>query len=557
MIEYGQFTTDFVEKFHEQIYTHRDLYKGKHLNVFARAKQLVEQGEVLDNILKKDLDQAHRPTPYIMANVCKMIVDTPAVLVSRSIGTITSGLEAMEKQVDDSNENTDNQIDGPTSGVKYNTDTINLQKELVANIVDRSKLKFGHKRNIVQQQMDGGLVGVPVDDDKGLRIEFKTRDLYFPHEDEMGADLAYWRDIKGESYLHVYRERVQRADGGEPSLTTKHMLYRYGAGALLEDNPMPDQEAAVLLNMRLEDLAGVYPGRSTTFIRYWANDPTLIDPLGTSAIAGQENRQDEINWTLTQTAMVFQRNGKPRLAVNKELAEGLQREMIRIYGANAKGKFDHEMLEVVSMDEKGNSMEVIQIDVSKLGGVDWVKDIIKTMLMETQTSEKAVDFYMGQTHVGAQSGVAKFYDLFLSLMKAEAIQREYIDFIKELVRDALWLANWQDKQVIIEHPHVELNNMLPIERKELIEENMAAYAPTKGKQAQSLETTIRMMNPSASDEWVEEEMARIRAENLSQDSTTSNLSLGQMTLERMLDNRDTPPLPEEPARTRGPRNKGE
>ncbi|MER2091053.1 MAG: hypothetical protein ABS920_15040, partial [Sporosarcina sp.] len=131
----------------------------------------------------------------------------------------------------------------------------------------------------------------------------------------------------------------------------------------------------------------------------------------------------------------------------------------------------------------------------------------------------------------AQSGVAKFYDLFLSLIKAEQIQSEYIYFLKQLVENALWLANQEDPAVIIEQPEVILKSMIPISRKEIIEENVMAYE----KGAQSLETTVRRVNPHASEDWIMEELARIE-ESISSDDSASLLG-GRSTLMNLLDNR--------------------
>ncbi|MDA6141557.1 hypothetical protein OSK03_27695, partial [Escherichia coli] len=78
-------------------------------------------------------------------------------------------------------------------------------------------------------QVAGGLVGVPFEDEKGLRIEFKSRDVYFPHEDGLGADLAYKRTIEGQDYIHVYRERVE---GGR--LTATHLLYELNGSQMTQ-----------------------------------------------------------------------------------------------------------------------------------------------------------------------------------------------------------------------------------------------------------------------------------------------------------------------------------
>lgn len=543
---YKIFDEDFIEDFHDRIFMYRKLYQGKHGEIFKRAERLIQEGQAIDNVLKHQKEGVNMPTPYIVANFAKLIVNTPAVLVSRSIGDITTSLENDGDTT--AGEATEQEIEGPDDKT-INGTILNVQQELIRQIVKNSKLNMKHKSNIVQQQIDGGLVGVPWDDSRGIRVEFKARDVYFPHEDELGADLTYTRTFNEKEYLHVYRERIENTAGpGKPYLHAQHFLYDKSKAGTIQEEPLPDDVAADLMSMDVDDLENVYEGRSTLFIRYWANDPTIMDPLGVSALSGQENKQDEINWTLTTTASIFERNGKPRLAINQEMATAMTQQMVEMYGEEARGKFDYKNFEVVTMDANGKSIEIIQIDIGKLGGVDWVKDIIKMMLMETQTSEKAIDFYMGETQAGAQSGVAKFYDLFLSLMKAEDIRKEYIFFLKGLLEDATWLANLNDPSIQIEEPNIQVLNMMPIQRKELIEENMSAFAGQNGKSAQSLETTIRKMNPGASEDWVQDEMARVQTEQISLDSN-SGIGAGAQTLESMFDNQDKRPTPNAPAAT--------
>lgn len=235
---------------------------------------------------------------------------------------------------------------------------------------------------------------------------------------------------------------------------------------------------------------------------YLANDKTFMNPLGVSCLKNQEAKQDEINWSLTRSALTFERNGKPRIAISQEIFAALEERAIERYGDGAR--IDHRDMEITTFDENGRAMEIIQIDISKIGDIQWVKDLMKLMFIETKTSEKAVDFYM-EGGSAAQSGVAKFYDLFLSLIKAEKIQAEYVYYVKKLVENALWLANRQDAAVVIEEPEIALNAMVPISRKELMEENVLPFE----KGAQSLETTIRRNNPAASEEWIQEELARL------------------------------------------------
>src|SRR5699024_11659793 len=83
------------------------------------------------------------------------------------------------------------------------------------------------------------------------------------------------------------------------------------------------------------------------------------------------------------------------------------------------------------------------------------------------------------------SGIAKLYDLITSIIKSEQIQQEYIYFIKQLFKSALWLANYADDSIEIEEPDIDTKAMIPISKKELTEQNAEAF----DADIQSLETT--------------------------------------------------------------------
>ncbi|WP_342537343.1 hypothetical protein [Sporosarcina sp. FSL K6-3508] len=526
-LEWKKFDEKTVTELHGNVYYYRKLYEGRHSEIFERAKELIEKGEIVDNIINGVPKTANVKTPYIVANICKLIPEIPAMLVSRSIGTIQTSVSPDDFQNDEVNEETDDMIDGPADGTE-SSKIIHAQQEVVRQIENNSKLTFEHWGNIVQQQVDGGLVGVPWLDDAGLRIEFKARDVYFPHEDGMGVDLVYRREIDEKDYLQVYRERVERGNGVDMNLRTSHLLYELNASN--EARQLPDPMVKQLLGMN--ELEKVYIGRGRPFVIYWPNQKTFINQLGVSCLKNQEGKQDEINWTLTRNSLTFERNGKPRIAVSPEVMRALQDKAMERYGD--EGRIDHRDLEITTFDDKGKALEVIQIDVTKIGDIGWVKDLIKLVLMETQTSEKMIDFYSdvsGSTGA-AQSGVAKFYDLFVSLLKAEQIQQEYIYFLQQLFESALWIQHELDPAIIIEEPEVQIKSMIPISRKELVEENNKAY--TDG--TQSLEVTIRRNNPTASEEWVMEELARVEAEHSSADSFST--ARGFQTLENFYGNRD-------------------
>lgn len=518
MPNWTKFDADVIKKTHGDIFYYRDLYEGKHSEIFPRAKHLIEKGEITDNIMYGSQQAQNVQTPYIVANICKLIPEIPAMLVSRSIGNIQSSLSPDDFQAEEINEETDEIVDEPRDEI---SDIIHVQQEIIDQIQKNSKLKFEHWGNILQQQLDGGLVGVPWLDEKGLRVEFKARDVYYPHDDGMGADLAYEIEIEEEEYLHVYREQVYEDD-----LYTNHILYRLNEQKKTEE--VEEDESKELLGMK--ELGKVYPGRGRPFIIYWPNEKTFMNPLGSSCLKGQDGKQDEVNWTLTRNAITFERNGKPRIAVSKEIMQALEDKAYERYGE--EGRIDHRDLELTTFDDQGKAMEIIQIDVTKIGDIQWVKDLMKLMLMETKTSEKVVDFYMDNQASSAQSGVAKFYDLFTSLIKAEQIQSEYIYFLQQLIESALWLANYNDDAVIIEEPDITLKSMIPISRKELIEENNQAYTD----ETQSLETTIRRNNPNASEDWIVEEIERVEAEKSNDDSFS--LMRGRQNLEQMMGNKN-------------------
>ncbi|WP_068672288.1 hypothetical protein [Oceanobacillus sp. Castelsardo] len=518
MPNWTKFDASVIEKTHGNIFYYRKLYEGEHSEIFPRAKELIEKGEIVDNIMYGTQRAQNVKTPYLVANICKLIPEIPAMLVSRSIGNIQSSLSPDDFQAENINSYTDEIVDEPRDDV---SEIIHVQQEIINQIQKNSNLAFEHWGNILQQQLDGGLVGVPWLDEKGLRVEFKARDVYYPHDDGMGIDLAYEIEIDEQEYLHIYREQVIDGD-----LHTKHMLYLLNEQRKTEE--VSEDEAKELLGMK--ELEKVYPGRGRPFIIYWPNEKTFMNPLGTSCLKGQDGKQDEINWTLTRNAITFERNGKPRIAISKEIMAALQERALERYGDEAK--IDHRDLEITTYDDNGKAMEVIQIDITKIGDIQWVKDLMKLMLMETKTSEKVVDFYMDNNASSAQSGVAKFYDLFTSLIKAEQIQSEYIYFLQQLIESALWLANFNDDAVVIEEPEVMLKSMIPISRKELIEENNMAYV----QGTQSLEVTIRRNNPNASEEFIQEELARVEAERTNDDSFS--LLRGRQTLTNFMGNRD-------------------
>lgn len=513
MNNWNKFNEDIEKRVHDDIHFYRALYHGEHSELFQRAIDLKKNGEIIDQAAGGPVHAKNVQIPYIMANLSKIIAEIPATFVARSIGEVKTAYKP-EVQGETSTEAAD-MIDGPEEGVATNTDVLNRQQELLDQITSNSNLTVDeHWTNIVHHQVDGGLVGVPFMDDDGIRIEFKGREMYYPHDNSKGGDLIYRFTYTDEQdnetdYIHIYTEYVENGD-----LYYTHQLKELstdGTAELVEDTEVIQR----VLGMSV--LSGSFKGRSKPFIEYWANERTFKYPLGVSCLKGQGGKQDEINWTLTRNAITFERNGKPRIIVTKDVMSRLQEIAVDQYGDDSK--IDSRNLEVTTFDDQGKGMEVVQLDISKIGTFENVKNYMKLMLMETQTSEKAVDFYLGEGgSAAAISGVAKYYDLIVSLLKAERVQEGYVSFLKRLYESALWHANNADPAmgIQIEQPEIDLKDMVPISRKEVVDENIMAYE----KGAQSLETTIRKIHAGASEEWIEAEVERVKLDNESINSST-------------------------------------
>lgn len=532
-----QWNTVLVQKYHGDVHKMRDIYEGNHIEHFERAKALVNTHEIVDPNNPNMLSPLVK-TPYIVMNMAKPVAETPATLIARSIGKISSSLDNNEAVNDAADAAGEDTIEG--SG-----EVDDLQNEMLRQIAKNSDLETEHWSNIVQHQIDGGLVGVPYKDAKGLRIEFKSRDMFFPHEDKLGADIVTEREVDGEKYLHVYRERIEEDilntdEKGRPlsKVTAENILY------YLKDSNLKrveDSLAAQILGIKI--LKREYPNRSRLFIKYLANNKTFMKPWGVPAFDGLLGHQDEINIRLTRNAIIFERNSTPRLAVTEDIFAKMEDEAFQRFGEAGRYFMDHELLEIVTMDENGKSMEVIQVDVKNIGGVEWVDKLIREVLVMTNTSQKAIDFFSNDDNAAsAVSGVAKFYDLFVSIVKAERIQKEYVSFLKELFEGCLWLENQENPLVQVEEPDIALNDMVPVTRTDLIAENLPALEAG----AMSIETFVRRTNPFASEEWIQEEIERIETEKQSVDSIALAVGGGQ-SAEDFADQRDKEgnPLPED------------
>lgn len=532
MNEWKKFDKDFIKKKHDDMYFYRDLYDGKHANIFPRAKELISKGEIIDILQYGEYNAKNVMTPYLMLNICKIIVDTPSLLISRGIGKVKTNFPNKEELANDTTTEEAKMIEGTVDN-SYNSEVIDLQQETIDQIVKNSKID--HKMNITQLLVDGGIVAVPSMINGQLKLMFKERNVYYPHDDGHGYDLVYElpqteeeKEV-GIDYVHIYTERED-----EERLLILNKLFRRNGESQLEE---VEDLSFVQEKIGIEELEQEFEGRKRSFIAYLANNATFYNKLGSSELKGLAGRQDEVNWTLTRASQTFERNGKPRISITSETMDTLRRIAADRYGD--ENKIDHRDLEIQEIGENGQVMQIHQIDVDKIGDMAYLKDIIRGMLAETQTSQAAMEFVRTETS-SPQSGVAKFYDLLISLMKAEQIRNDYVEFLKTLFESALWLANNENDNIIIEEPNITVQAMIPVPEKEVTDANIAKY----NAKVQSLEETVRLNNPDKTDEWVNEEVERIKSDSTSQDSMS--VLNGNNTLNNFLNNRqpDGTPLDE-------------
>lgn len=522
MAELKQFTQEDIVNTHGDMFKYRDLYDGFHSKLFDRAKAQIESGEIIDRIEYGDVKAQNVQTPYIVVNISRMIVDIPTLFITRSLGKMQTNYPINEMEREDDFETDDEHIEDTSNNV-FEDNLFDLQQETLDQIETNSNFSKWHGMNIKQWQIDGGIVAVPEFINGQIKLTFKERNVYYELDDGKTYQLRYIVERGEEKFIHVHEEIE-----GEDELIGSHTVYKMNEDGELSE--VEDEELIFeITKLEREERNYILKGRKRTLFVYLPYNPTFMNEYGRSVLMGQEGKQDEVNWTVTRSAQVFERNGKPRISVSKEVMDRLMQVSMDKYGVD--NKFDHRDLEVTTIDEDGRSLEIHQIDIAKIGDITYVKDIIKMMLMETQTSEKAIDFFTGEGG-RAQSGTAKFYDLFLSIMKSEQMRKQYVEFIQQGVENCMWLLNQDNKDIIVEKPIIVQEDMMPVTSKETSTLNNQSYSAG----TQSLEQTVRNNNPDKSEEWILDEVEKIEGERTSQDSFT--LGRGNMTATNFNDNID-------------------
>lgn len=522
MAELKQFTQEDIVNTHGDMFKYRDLYDGFHSKLFDRAKAQIESGEIIDRIEYGDVKAQNVQTPYIVVNISRMIVDIPTLFITRSLGKMQTNYPINEMEREDDFETDEEHIEDTSNNV-FEDNLFDLQQETLDQIETNSNFSKWHSMNIKQWQIDGGIVAVPEFINGQIKLTFKERNVYYELDDGKTYQLRYIVERGEEKFIHVHEEIE-----GEDELIGSHTVYKMNEDGELSE--VEDEELIFeITKLEREERNYILKGRKRTLFVYLPYNPTFMNEYGRSVLMGQEGKQDEVNWTVTRSAQVFERNGKPRISVSKEVMDRLMQVSMDKYGVD--NKFDHRDLEVTTIDEDGRSLEIHQIDIAKIGDITYVKDIIKMMLMETQTSEKAIDFFTGEGG-RAQSGTAKFYDLFLSIMKSEQMRKQYVEFIQQGVENCMWLLNQDNKDIIVEKPIIVQEDMMPVTSKETSTLNNQSYSAG----TQSLEQTVRNNNPDKSEEWILDEVEKIEGERTSQDSFT--LGRGNMTATNFNDNID-------------------
>jgi hypothetical protein len=213
--------------------------------------------------------------------------------------------------------------------------------------------------------------------------------------------------------------------------------------------------------------------------------------------------QEEINWTITRDSIVFEKHGKPKLAVPRALWNTVANQNHKHYGQHFVRNDD---LEVVSYDENNGAVPLyITWDAKTQQSFEHVARLIRYMLAVSKTSLQAA----GLEDAKGDSGVALLYLWIQSVIKAEAVKSKFDVALKAAIRKCIILENsLGGKEMEVKDPAVEWGDMLPKAESERDKEEMEKYAAG----VQSLETTVRRIHPDWSEEAIAAEIKKIQDE---------------------------------------------
>ncbi|WP_241781849.1 hypothetical protein [Paenibacillus sp. DMB5] len=371
--------------------------------------------------------------------------------------------------------------------------------DFVASVVTESKPNAKIWSAVVQHQVDG-LTAYRIRRDGGGKVWFEwlLGDQYFPHENGRGADLAWieeWDNGQGaiDRFLRVERQELSGDD-----LSIKQLVYKMDGdtvGDLVDTQQYADDHGLdIPEDAELPDIGELLCGDVT-------NDETLRHPRGRSALRNIDTIQEEINWTITRDSIVFEKHGKPKLAIPRALWDTVANQNQRDYGARFVRGAD---LEVVSYDDKTGAIpQYITWDAKTTQSFGHVERLIRYMLAVSKTSVQAA----GLEDAKGDTGIALLYLWIQSVIKAEAIKDKFDAAIKDAVRKCMLLENAIGSVKLKPvNPVIEWGDMLPKAESEKDGEESKKYADG----VQSLETTVRRLHPDWSEEAIQAEIQKIQ-----------------------------------------------
>lgn len=457
----------------QQIHYFRDLYDGNHENIFPRAQELAKETQVTRFIrkprkayLRKTVEKTAQHH-YVIVNFSSVIAELPADLINRSLGNISADTEKDKQLLD-----------------------------FVQQVAKTSKINQKIWAAIVQHQVDGGVAYRIRRDAKGTWFEWKPADMYYEHDDDLGADIPWVEERGDEKFLRVERQRLE-----ENKLIIKQLVFKMDSDMVKEEMDIQDYAQQFGIEVPADqELEGI----TELMCGYIPNDETLLTPRGRSGLRNIDGIQEEINWTITRDSIVFEKHGKPKLAIPSRLWDSVAGQNKTYYGERFVRNAD---LEVVSYDEKNGAVPMyITWDAKIEHSFKHVERLIKKMLSVSKTSAQATGM---DTENGGRSAIAILYEWIQSVIKAEAIQDKFDAAIKEAIRKCIILENALSGTAFKDvDPVVEWADMLPKAESEKDEEEIKKFEGG----VQSLETTIRNLHPDWSEEAILAEVEKILEE---------------------------------------------
>jgi hypothetical protein len=460
----------------EQMQYYRDLYDGNHENIFPRAQELAKESQ---QITKPKMSRARKryykgyasqnkavsQYHYVIVNFAPVIAELPADLINRSLGNISADTET-EKDL----------------------------LTFVTDVAKRSNIQKSIWAAVVQHQVDGGVAYRIRRDENGAWFEWKPADLYFEHEDGLGADIAWTETREKKDYLRVERQRIEN-DG----LHVMQLVFSFDGETVNEQLDTTEYAAEYNLSIPEDEILNV----QELLCGYLPNDETLLNRRGRSGLRNIDVIQEEINWTITRDSIVFEKHGKPKLAIPKALWDSVAKTNQTYYGERFVRNAD---LEVVSYNENNGAIPMyITWDAKTDRSFEHVKRLIEYMMAVSKTSPQAV----GIKDAKGDSGIALLYLWIQSVIKAESIKDKFDATIKDAFRKCMLLENTLGGTSLpVADPVIEWGDMLPKAESDRDKEESDKFE----KGVQSLETTVRNLHPDWSEKAIQEEVNKILEE---------------------------------------------